>query len=100
MIFIRRAVRPVSSTASPPGANNWSCRPSAAHPYPVVLVHGTFANMDDNWQAAAPLLANHGYCVFAFNYGGSAASSPIQGTGDITASAAQLATFVNLQANT
>jgi triacylglycerol esterase/lipase EstA (alpha/beta hydrolase family) len=61
----------------------------------VVLVHGTFANMDDNWQAASPLLANHGYCVFAFNYGGSSASSPIQGTGDITASAAQLATFVN-----
>jgi len=79
----------------PPGANNWSCQPSAAHPYPVVLVHGTFANMDDNWQAASPLLANHGYCVYAFNYGGSSASSPIQGTGDITASAAQLATFVN-----
>ena len=79
----------------PPGANNWSCQPSAAHPYPVVLVHGTFANMDDNWQAASPLLANHGYCVYAFNYGGASASSPIQGTGDIAASAAQLATFVN-----
>jgi pimeloyl-ACP methyl ester carboxylesterase len=79
----------------PPGADNWSCRPSAAHPYPVILVHGTFANMDDNWQAASPLLANHGYCVFAFNYGGTSASSPIQGTGDIAASAAQLATFVN-----
>lgn len=78
----------------PPGANNWSCQPSAAHPYPVVLVHGTFANMDDNWQAASPLLANHGYCVYAFNYGGPSASSPIQGIGDITASAAQLATFV------
>jgi len=79
----------------PPGANNWSCQPTAAHPYPVVLVHGTFANMDDNWQAASPLLANHGYCVYAFNYGGPSASSPIQGIGDITASAAQLATFVN-----
>jgi len=79
----------------PPGANNWSCRPSAAHPSPVILVHGTFANMDDNWQAAAPLLANNGYCVYAFNYGGSSASSPIQGIGDITASAAQLATFVS-----
>src|SRR5437868_4497630 len=78
----------------PPGADDWSCRPSAAHPYPVILVHGTFANMDDNWQAASPLLANHGYCVYAFNYGGASPASPIQGTGDIAASAAQLATFV------
>jgi triacylglycerol esterase/lipase EstA (alpha/beta hydrolase family) len=79
----------------PPGANNWSCQPSAAHPNPVILVHGTFANMDDNWQAASPLLANHGYCVYAFNYGGASPTSPIQGIGDIPTSAAQLATFVN-----
>ena len=79
----------------PPGANNWSCRPSAAHPRPVILVHGTFANMDDNWQAASPLLANSGYCVYAFNYGGASADSPVQGTGDIPASAAQLAAFVD-----
>jgi len=79
----------------PPGANNWSCQLTAAHPYPVILVHGTFANMDDNWQAVSPLLANHGYCVYAFNYGGTSASSPIQGTGDIATSAGQLASFVN-----
>jgi triacylglycerol esterase/lipase EstA (alpha/beta hydrolase family) len=79
----------------PPGADNWSCQPTAAHPDPVILVHGTFANMDDNWQAAAPLLADNGYCVYAFNYGGTSAISPIQGTGEIAASAAQLATFVN-----
>jgi triacylglycerol esterase/lipase EstA (alpha/beta hydrolase family) len=79
----------------PPGANNWSCELTAAHPYPVILVHGTFANMDDNWQAASPLLANNGYCVYAFNYGGTSSTSPIQGIGDIAASAAQLASFVN-----
>ena len=82
-------------TTPPPGANNFSCKPGAAHPYPVVLVHGTFANMDDNWQAASPVLANHGYCVFAFNYGGASASAAIQGTGDIASSAAQLASFVD-----
>jgi triacylglycerol esterase/lipase EstA (alpha/beta hydrolase family) len=84
-----------SPTTPPPGANNFSCQPSAAHPYPVVLVHGTLANMNDSWQAASPILANHGYCVFAFNYGGSSPTSDIQGTGDIAASAQQLATFVN-----
>jgi pimeloyl-ACP methyl ester carboxylesterase len=83
-----------SPTTAPPGANNFSCRPSAAHPYPVVLVHGTLANMDDSWQAASPILANHGYCVFAFNYGGSSATADFQGTGDIAASAQQLAAFV------
>src|SRR5580693_1847837 len=94
--FLAGALVTFNSPATPPpGANNFSCQPSAAHPYPVILVHGTLANKNDNWQAAAPILANHGYCVFAFNYGGSAATSDLQGTGDIAASAAQLATFVN-----
>jgi triacylglycerol esterase/lipase EstA (alpha/beta hydrolase family) len=77
----------------PPGADN-GCQPSAAHPEPVILVNGTFANQDDNWQAASPLLANHGYCVFTFNYGGPSASSIVQSTGDIATSAGQLGTFV------
>src|SRR5215813_14243503 len=72
-------------TTPPPGANDWSCKPTAAHPYPVVLVHGTFANMDDDWQTASPVLVNHGYCVFAFNFGGASATSDIQATGDIAA---------------
>jgi len=79
----------------PAGANDWSCRPSSQHPYPVVLVHGTFENMNDNWGGASPLLADEGYCVFAFDYGGTSASADIQGTGEIAAGAGQLATFVS-----
>ena len=78
----------------PPGADNFGCKPSSAHPDPVVLVHGTFASQDDNWQVASPLLANHGYCVFSFNYGGTSPTAIVQGTGDIAASAGQLASFV------
>jgi triacylglycerol esterase/lipase EstA (alpha/beta hydrolase family) len=55
--------------SDPPGANNWSCKPSAAHPLPVVLVHGLIGNKATNWQTYAPLLANNGYCVFALTYG-------------------------------
>ena len=84
-----------SPTVAPPGANNWSCKPTAQHPYPVVLVHGTLENMNDNWQAASPILVNHGYCVFALNYGGASATSDFQGTGEIAASAGQLASFVS-----
>jgi triacylglycerol esterase/lipase EstA (alpha/beta hydrolase family) len=94
--FLSGAVLTFSApTVSPPGADNWSCRPTAQHPYPVILVHGTLANMNDNWQAASPVLANHGYCVFAFNYGGSSPASDLQGTGDIAASAQRLASFVS-----
>lgn len=87
----------VSSTASPPGANNWSCKPSSAHPLPVILVHGTFEDMSDNWQALSPLLYDNGYCVFAFNYGsynGSGAYG-VYGTGYIEQSASQLSAFVD-----
>jgi triacylglycerol esterase/lipase EstA (alpha/beta hydrolase family) len=86
-----------SPTASPPGANNWSCKPSASHPQPVILVHGTFADMSDSWQALSPLLYNHGYCVFALNYGSYSGSGSlgVYATGDIAKSAQQLSDFVN-----
>jgi triacylglycerol esterase/lipase EstA (alpha/beta hydrolase family) len=83
-----------SPQTPPPGADNFGCKPSSAHPDPVILVNGTFGNQDDNWQAASPLLANHGYCVFSFNYGGTSPTAIVQGTGDIAASAGQLASFV------
>jgi len=87
----------VSPTASPPGANEWSCKPGAEHPRPVVLVHGTFADMSDSWQALSPLLHNHGYCVFALNYGSAGGSGAlgIYGVGEIGASAAELSAFVD-----
>jgi triacylglycerol esterase/lipase EstA (alpha/beta hydrolase family) len=78
----------------PPGANDWSCRPSAAHPFPVVLVHGTFENMIINWNALSPLLANNGYCVFALNFG-SKGGLPIKALGPIADSAAELRAFVD-----
>jgi triacylglycerol esterase/lipase EstA (alpha/beta hydrolase family) len=85
-----------SPSASPPGANNWSCKPSAAHPRPVILVHGTFENMSGSWQALSPLLYDHGYCVFAVNYGSYEGSGQfgIYATANIAQSAEQLASFV------
>jgi triacylglycerol esterase/lipase EstA (alpha/beta hydrolase family) len=87
----------VSATAVPPGANNFSCKPSMAHPRPVVLVHGTFADMADSWQALSPLLYDNGYCVFAFNYGSHDGSGAlgVYGTGVIEQSAEELSAFVD-----
>ncbi|MEV8428487.1 esterase/lipase family protein [Streptomyces chartreusis] len=80
-------------TAVPSGANDFACRPSAAHPRPVVLVHGTMENRYDNWAALSPRLKEAGYCVFALNHGGG--SGPLLGTEDMAASARELADFVD-----
>ncbi len=84
---------------SAPGADDWSCRPSREHPNPVVLVHGTGGNRQDNWGTYAPLLANEGYCVFALTYGAFDdlpwPISAIGGMKPIEESAAQLRDFVD-----
>jgi triacylglycerol esterase/lipase EstA (alpha/beta hydrolase family) len=77
---------------SPPGANNWSCKPSAEHPYPVILVPGTFESMLKNWSTLSPVLAGQGYCVFALNYG---TPNGIDATGPVADSAAELGSFVD-----
>lgn len=78
------------------GANNWTCKPTAAHPYPVVLVPATGVNLGANWVALAPMLANAGYCVYSFNYGMTWLSlGRIGGLGDIATSAQTMSTFVN-----
>lgn len=83
----------------PPGANNWSCKPSAKHPNPVILLHGLMANQTVNWQTFAPLLHNAGYCVFTLTYGmkdgvGIPGYQP-GGMIKMEQSARQLATFVD-----
>jgi triacylglycerol esterase/lipase EstA (alpha/beta hydrolase family) len=88
-----------SPNAPPPGANDFSCRPSAAHPQPVVLVHGWIANQTDNWQTISPILANNGYCVFSLTYGTDPdVSTPVYQPGGLIPmqeSAQQLSDFVD-----
>ena len=87
--------RTAAPDVAPAGANQWSCQPSAAHPRPVVLVHGTFMNQHNTWFTLSPLLKNNGYCVFTFNYGGPPVLGFAYGVGRVQDSAAQLATFVD-----
>ena len=84
-----------TSLANPPkGANNWSCKPTAAHPNPVVLVHGLGATMGENWAYMSPLLAKRGYCVFALTYGLDPRFPVFGGTIPIEQSAPELGAFV------
>jgi len=80
----------------PAGANVPGCRPSRAHPIPVVLVHGTIENAAFNWAALSPRLANEGFCVFAFNYGkNDYLPEYLSAMTDIASSAAELRTFID-----
>ncbi|KUL41058.1 esterase/lipase family protein [Streptomyces regalis] len=97
------AVVPAATTAqaaeaaatSNSGWNDYSCKPSAAHPRPVVLVHGTFANSVDNWLGLAPYLENRGYCVFSLDYGQLQGVPFFHALGPIDKSAEQLSAYVD-----
>jgi triacylglycerol esterase/lipase EstA (alpha/beta hydrolase family) len=86
-----------ASTAPAPtsGWNDFSCHPSAQHPRPVVLVHGTFANGTGNWLSLAPYLVDRGYCVFSLDYGMLPGETLIGGLGPIADSAQQLSDFTD-----
>ncbi|MYW67011.1 alpha/beta fold hydrolase [Streptomyces sp. SID8379] len=84
------------ATPGLPGVNDWSCTPSAAHPRPVILVHGTFAT-GQVWKETATAYKKAGYCVFALDYGrtGGLLSLFVGGVGRIAGSAEQLGVFVD-----
>ncbi|QFQ96230.1 alpha/beta fold hydrolase [Streptomyces phaeolivaceus] len=84
-----------TAAATSRGWNDYSCKPSAAHPRPVVLVHGTFANSVDNWLGLAPYLVNRGYCVYSLDYGQLPGVAFFNGLGPIDKSAEQLDAFVD-----
>ncbi|MGW7524846.1 esterase/lipase family protein [Streptomyces sp. NPDC054783] len=84
----------VHPDAPPPGADDWNCRTTRAHPRPVVLLHGTWANAYDDWGLMSPYLKRLGYCVFAAEYGG-APGNPVKATAHVPVSARQIAEYVD-----
>ncbi|NKY86926.1 lipase family alpha/beta hydrolase [Nocardia veterana] len=80
--------------ATPWGTNDFGCRPSARHPHPIILAHGTDATAYTDWAGIAPQLVAAGFCVFAPDYGGKPGATSF-GTEDVWASARQFAGFVD-----
>jgi len=79
---------PTSPEGDVAGVNDWQCRPSAAHPRPIVLVHGTFGDRKHLLEPLSQALLGQGYCVFSLDYGN-------RGTLDIPTSAKTLRAFVD-----
>ncbi|MFB7876100.1 MULTISPECIES: esterase/lipase family protein [unclassified Nocardia] len=90
--------------AAPPGTNDWNCKPTAEHPRPVLLIHGTWMNAYNGYAYMSQPIKDAGYCTFTFNYGRSnlleggglgSVLPGVMGTGYIQDSAKQLAGFVD-----
>ncbi|MGW8377997.1 alpha/beta fold hydrolase [Streptomyces sp. ODS28] len=84
----------LNPSAAPPGANDWTCKPTAAHPEPVVLLHGLGGNQRLNWSTMAPLLANNGYCVYSLTYGNHG-TLPVGGLESMRGSARKVSDLVD-----
>ncbi|WP_020669672.1 esterase/lipase family protein [Amycolatopsis nigrescens] len=80
LVLLAGSLGAPAAAANPRGVNDWSCRPSAAHPEPVVLVHGTGDNKERTWREIGPVLEREGYCAYSLTYG-VLPDSPI--TGDV-----------------
>ncbi|MGW1168915.1 esterase/lipase family protein [Streptomyces sp. NPDC002550] len=89
------ATASAADAAPSSGWNDFSCKPSADHPRPVVLVHGTLGNSVDNWLSLAPYLEDRGYCVYSLDYGQLTGVPLFYGLGPIDKSAEQLSAFVD-----
>ncbi|KAF9922975.1 hypothetical protein FBU30_006903 [Linnemannia zychae] len=76
------------------GLNNWNCKPSVAHPRPVVLVHATLLTEESWHPLVAPALVKNGYCVFALTYGRQPGVPFFGAVNHLTTSAQEVGDFV------
>ena len=86
---------PNANAATQAAVNDPSCRPSAAHPSPVVVLHGLGANADEDLNVLQGQLAQRGYCTFALTYGADPRFPYAGGVRPIAESAPQIAAFIN-----
>ena len=88
------AAAPTASAAPSSGFNNWSCRPSASHPQPLLLLHGLGGNGPGNYATLGPYLASLGYCAYSPTYGEEFPPFPVGGLVSIEQSSSQEITGV------
>lgn len=81
-----------SRDAGAAALNDPGCKPTAARPYPVVVVHGQAGNFQ-GMSAVTGALVKDGYCVYAKNYG--YVPGGANGQDHLSTSASQIGAFVD-----
>ncbi|KAF9564212.1 hypothetical protein EC968_004606 [Mortierella alpina] len=85
---------PVPQKRAIGGISDFKCKPTAAHPYPVVLLHG-LGGISFEWSYIAGRLALEGYCTFPLDYGHVPHIPILGGLGDMKKSGQAVAEFVD-----
>jgi hypothetical protein len=76
------------------GINDPACRPTAAHPYPVVVLHGLGATYYEDLNFLQADIASKGYCTFSLTYGAYPGFPYVGGLQPIATSAPQIASYI------
>ena len=76
------------------GDNDPNCHPSAAHPDPVVVLHGLGATYYEDLNFLQTNLANKGYCTFSSTYGAQPGFPYVGGLRRIADSAPEIKAFI------
>ena len=93
-LLVSSLVAPHAKAATQAGVNDPSCRPSTAHPSPIVILHGLGANANEDLNVLQGQLAQQGYCTFALTYGADPRFTNVGGVRPVAESAAQIAAFI------
>jgi triacylglycerol esterase/lipase EstA (alpha/beta hydrolase family) len=96
-MIISSATAATATTQAAPssGFDDWACKPSAAHPEPLVLLHGLGGNGPGNYSYLGPYLAAKGYCAFTLTYGQATPAIPVGGTVSVVQSSAEIEAFID-----
>lgn len=89
-IIATLALGAAAAQAAPGGVNDPACRPSAAHPNPVVFLHGLGATRDEDINYLQADVASNGYCTFAETYGSPAGFPYVGGLRPVADSAQEI----------
>ncbi|SEO67033.1 esterase/lipase family protein [Amycolatopsis saalfeldensis] len=92
--LVTAAFTAAPAQAATGGDNDPSCRPSAAHPHPVVFLHGLGATYYEDLNFMQSAVAAKGYCTFSQTYGAYPGFPVVGGLRPIADSAAEIKAFI------
>lgn len=93
-LFALAGPAPQAAQAAGGGNNDPGCKPSAAHPNPVVFLHGLGANKDADLNLLQDDVAKQGYCTFSDTYGAHPGFPYVGGLRPVADSAGEIKAFI------